>query len=47
MTAQRATHPRRDAILGSRWARTVSAYRITTGYLMVAVVIIVLLFTLL
>lgn len=46
MTTQRwFTRQRRDAFIGSRWVQTVSCYRITTVYLMVAVVIFVLLLT--
>jgi len=37
------SHARREAILGSRWVQTVSCYRITTAYLMVAVLIFILL----
>lgn len=46
MTQRKTAHPHRDAILGSRWVRTVSCYRITTVYLLVAFVVLVLLLTL-
>lgn len=46
MTQRRmTTNQRREAILGSRWVRTVSCYRITALYLMVAVILILLLLT--
>ena len=37
---------RRETSLGSRWAQTVSCYRITSVYLLVATVVLVLLLTL-
>lgn len=47
MTTQRRTATqRREAILGSRWVRTVSCYRITTAYLLVAFIVLILLLTL-
>lgn len=36
----------REALLGSRWVQTVSCYRITTAYLLVALVTIALLLAL-
>lgn len=42
MTRHQTSHHRREAVLGSRWMQAVSCYRITSVYLMVAALVILL-----